>query len=165
MASRRWSSADVAWLKWAATVTKGVHSGREHCSWQEIRQTVKDLAGKVDRRYDCILAIAKGGIIPARLVAEELGIDCIMIVPVRKKQLAHKEMPRLEKGKRYLVVDDIYDTGDTYRMVADALKGFDCDYAFCMSRRSQDFGVYSRLLAHEKWIVFPWEKADAEESS
>jgi hypoxanthine phosphoribosyltransferase len=137
----------------------GVHSGREYCSWQDICQAVKDLASKVDRRYDCMLAIANGGIIPARLLAEELDIDCIQVIPVRKKQLVNKDMPHLERGKRYLVVDDIYDTGDTYRKVSKALEGLDCDYAFCMSRRHQEFGAYGRLLGHEKWIVFPWEKS------
>ncbi len=131
----------------------------EHCSWDEIRGIVKGLAGKIRGKYDCVLGITNGGIVPARLVAEELRIICIMLVPVRGKQVIKEEMPRLDGNKKYLVVDDIYDTGDTYRKVKAALKGYDCDFAFCMSRYRQDFGAYGRLLGHEKWIVFPWEKA------
>jgi hypoxanthine phosphoribosyltransferase len=106
-----------------------------------------------------VLGIANGGIVSARLVAEELGVDCIMLILMRNKRVVSEEIPRLYKNKRYLVVDDIYDTGDTYRKALEAMKGFDCDYAFCMSRYHQEFGVYGRLLGHEKWIVFPWEKS------
>lgn len=133
--------------------------GSEYCSWQEVHKIIKDLADKIRGKYDCMLAIANGGIIPARLLAEELGIDCILLIPVRKKRVIEEQMPRLEKGKRYLIVDDIYDTGDTYCKVAGATKGFDRDFAFCMSRYPQEFGAYGRLLDHARWIVFPWEKS------
>lgn len=131
----------------------------QHCSWDELRGIVHDLAGKMSKKYDCILGIANGGIIPARLLAEELAINCIMLVPVRNKQVVSEELPLVQKGKKYLIVDDIYDTGDTYLKVKQALEGFDCDYAFCMSRYHQEFGMYGRLLGHEKWVVFPWEKS------
>lgn len=133
--------------------------GLQYCSWDEIRRLARQVAGKVSGRYDCVLGIANGGIVPARLVAEELGIGYIMLVPVRNKHVITEEMPRLYKNKRYLVVDDIYDTGDTYRKVSKALEGFRCDYAFCMSRYHQEFGFYGTFLDHEKWIVFPWENS------
>ncbi len=133
--------------------------GLEYCSWDEIHKLAQDVAGKINEKYDCVLGVANGGIVPARLVAEELGIDCIMLIPVHKKQIVAEEVPRLAPGKRYLVIDDIYDTGDTYRKVAETLKGLDCRFAFCMSRYHQEFGVYGRLLNHDKWVVFPWEKS------
>ncbi|MEO9362808.1 MAG: phosphoribosyltransferase family protein [Nitrososphaera sp.] len=136
----------------------------EYCSWQEIQNLVRKIAtGLRDRasaeKYDCILAIANGGIIPAKLLAEELGIDHILLIPVRGKQVIEAEMPRLHEGKKYLVMDDIYDTGDIYQKVARATQGFDCTFAFCMSRYPQEFGAYGKLLNHGRWIVFPWEKA------
>ncbi|AIC14380.1 phosphoribosyltransferase [Nitrososphaera viennensis] len=139
--------------------------GVEYCSWQEIQDLVHKIAaalhGKAIAKYDCILAIANGGIIPAKLLAEELGIRRIMLIPVHEKQIVEAEMPRLEAGKKYLVVDDIYDTGDIYQKVARATRGFDCTFVFCMSRYSQEFGAYGKLLNHKRWIVFPWEKTQA----
>ena len=132
--------------------------GKEQCSWFEIHYLVKELARKVgETKYDCILAIANGGIVPARLLAEELRIDAIQIVPVRKKQVVTPEMPKLDNGKKYLVIDDIHDTGTTYGKVSEALKGYKCDYAFCMTRYEQSVGLYGRILNHNRWIVFPWE--------
>jgi hypoxanthine phosphoribosyltransferase len=66
-------------------------------------------------------------------------------------------MPRLDKKKKYLVIDDIYDTGNTYRKVASALKGYNHNFAFCMSRYEQRAGICGRILDHNRWIVFPWE--------
>ena len=132
--------------------------GREQCSWFEIQYLVKELARKVGaRKYDCILGIANGGIIPAKLLAEELRINEIQLVPFREKQVIRSEIPRLDRKKKYLVVDDIYDTGATCGKVAEALKLFNCDYAFCMSRYEQSAGLYGRILNHNRWIVFPWE--------
>ncbi|HEV8386539.1 MAG TPA: phosphoribosyltransferase family protein [Nitrososphaera sp.] len=132
--------------------------GREACSWFEIHYLVKELARKiVGSKYDCILGIANGGVIPAKLLAEELRVDAIQLVPVRKKQVVISEMPKLDEKKKYLVIDDIYDTGATYGKVAEALKAYSCDYAFCMSRYEQSDGLYGRILNHNRWIVFPWE--------
>ena len=136
------------------------NAAKEPCSWFEIHYLVKEVARQAAaKKYDCILAIANGGIIPARLLAEELGIDDVKLVPVRKKKVIAPEMPALDKKKRYLVIDDIYDTGDTYNKVRKAVKGFGCDYAFCMTRHPTDAGICGRILGHDRWIVFPWERA------
>lgn len=133
---------------------------QEPCSWFEIHYLVKEVARQAaPKKYDCILAIANGGIIPARLLAEELGIDEVKLVPLRKKKIIAPEMPALDKKKRYLVIDDIYDTGDTYKKVRKAVNGFRCDYAFCMTRHPTDAGICGRILDHDRWIVFPWERA------
>ncbi len=133
--------------------------GEQTCSWEEIESLVKEIAVQVKKsgiRYSCILAIARGGIIPARLLSRELSIDAIQLVPVRNKTVISAEMPVLDASKRYLVIDDIYDTGDTFHKVAHALSGFNCDYCFCMSRYKSQ-GITAKVLDHSKWIVFPWE--------
>jgi uncharacterized protein len=158
------TNVNTAIMKASITGTSGKVAikieGREQCSWFEIHYLVKDIARKIDgSKYDCILGIANGGVIPAKLLAEELRVDAIQLVPVRKKQVVMSEMPKLDKKKKYLVIDDIYDTGATYGKVAEALKAYSCDYAFCMSRYEQSVGLYGRILNHNRWIVFPWESS------
>lgn len=136
---------------------------KEPCSWFEIHHLVKEVARQVresGKKYDCILGVGNGGIIPARLLAEELGMDAIHVIPVRKKQIVESEMPPLDRSKRYLVVDDICDTGSTFEKVDKALGGFSLGYAACMSRyRQADKEVVSgRVLNHDRWMVFPWEQ-------
>jgi hypoxanthine phosphoribosyltransferase len=140
--------------------TSREYQGEMSCSWQEIEYLVKDLAlqiSKSGKRYDCILGITNGGIIPAKLVSRELGIDVIQFIPIRNKEIIKPEMPTLHPDRNYLVIDDILDTGDTFRKVSDALSGSTCDFSFCMSRHEQNVGLSPKVLNHKKWIVFPWE--------
>jgi uncharacterized protein len=137
-------------------------SPREYYTWQEIEQLVESLAGKIKRsykKYDGILAITNGGIIPARLISRELNINDIQFISIRNKKLLIKDICSLIKDKKYLIVDDIYDTGNTFIKVFDAMRGFDCNFAFLMSRyRDSNAKVVAKVLNHDKWVVFPWEK-------
>ena len=135
---------------------------KEYCTWREVDLLVHDLAYKIQRsrkQYDVILAITNGGIVPARLMARELDINNIQFIPIRNKKLFINELRPLLKGKKYLVVDEIYDTGDTFSKVFDSLRGFDCDFAFLMSRyRDSNAALAAKTLNHNKWVVFPWER-------
>ncbi len=138
------------------------NSPKEYCNWEEIELLTKIVTGKIRRsnkEYDAILGITNGGIIPARLMARELNIDYIQLIPFRHKKLYKEEMPLLLKDKKYLIIDEIYDTGYTFLKVYDAVKIFDCDFAFLMSRYEHNSrGIYiGKVLNHNNWIVFPWE--------
>ena len=123
-----------------------------------------------NKKYDAVLGITNGGIIPARLIARELEIDHILFIPVRNKKLHKEEMTPVITGKKYLIADDIYDTGNIYALVSNEVERFDCDFAFLVRRfaaNDEDACSGSRkvyvgeILNHKKWIVFPWErKAD-----
>ena len=67
-------------------------------------------------------------------MARGLNIDFIQFIPVRNKELQREEMPLLHKDKKYLVIDEIYDTGDTFSKVYDVVKVVDNDFAFLMSK-------------------------------
>jgi hypothetical protein len=41
-------------------------------------------------------------------------------------------------------------TGNTYNKVADALKRFSYDFALSMSRYKQNYGLFAKMLNHEK---------------
>ncbi|HYX56264.1 MAG TPA: phosphoribosyltransferase family protein [Nitrososphaeraceae archaeon] len=138
-------------------------SYKEYCSWEEVESLTKIVADKIrnsNKKYNVILGITNGGIIPARLMARELDIDYILFIPVRNKKLNKEEMPLLLQDKKYLIIDEIYDTGDTFYKVYDAVRIFDCDFAFLMSRYEHNSrGTYvGKVLNHNKWIVFPWEQ-------
>jgi hypoxanthine phosphoribosyltransferase len=140
------------------------NSPNEDCSWHEVESLTKIVADKIQRSnktYDAILGITNGGIVPARLMARELNIDYIQLIPVRHKKLYKDEMPLLLKDKKYLIIDEIYDTGDTLCKVYDAVRIFDCDFdfAFLMSRYEHNSRrmYIGKILNHNKWIVFPWE--------
>jgi hypoxanthine phosphoribosyltransferase len=148
-------------LKFEAEISEK-SSPKEYCSWEEVEALTRIVADKIRRsnkKYDAILAITNGGIIPARLMARELDVDYIQLIPVRDKKLYKEEMPLLLKDKKYLIIDEIYDTGDIFYKVYEAVRMFDCDFAFLMSRYEHGSKrIYiGKVLNHNKWIVFPWE--------
>jgi hypoxanthine-guanine phosphoribosyltransferase len=131
------------------------------CSGQEIERLVKEIALQIKKevrsnirlhswRYQCLRHSAK-------LLSRELGIDLVQFVPVRNKTLIKPDMAALHADRPYIIMDDIYDAGDTYNKVADALKGLSYDFAFCMSRYKQNYSLFAKMLNHEKWVVFSWE--------
>ncbi len=142
---------------------------KEYCSWGEVELLIQIVAAKIhtsNNKYDIILGITNGGIIPARLLALELDINHIQFIPIRNRKLHLKEMPQLLMDKRYLVVDEIYDTGETFSKVKYAVQDFDCDFAFLMRRfndtnennTGNETAFIGKILNHDKWIVFPWEQ-------
>jgi len=137
-------------------------SPKQYCTWQEVEVLVERLAHTIrisDKKYDVILAITNGGIIPARLIARELDINHIQFIPIRNKKLHIEEMLPLLKERKYLIIDDIYDTGDTFSKVYVVVKEFDSEFAFLMTRyKNINAPLVAKVLNHEKWIVFPWER-------
>jgi hypoxanthine phosphoribosyltransferase len=49
------------------------------------------------KKYDIILGVTNGRIIPARLLARDLDINHIQFIPIRNKKLYKKEMSSLFK--------------------------------------------------------------------
>ena len=84
-------------------------------------------------KYDVVLAVTNGWIIPARLIALELGLNNIQFALIRNKKLYAEKMFPFLKGRKYLIVDDRYDTGDTFNKVYAMVKEIDCDFAFPMT--------------------------------
>lgn len=140
-----------------------ISSPKEYCSWEEVELLTKTVSQKIqtlNKKYDIVLGITNGGIIPARLIARELDINHIQFISVRNKKLFKRELPPLFKSKKYLVVDDILDTGKTFSKVRNTTRILNCDFVFLMSRYRYTGKLslfIGKLLNHNKWIVFPWE--------
>ena len=85
---------------------------------------------------------------------------------MRSKKLHKEEMPPLLDSKKYLIVDDIYDTGNTYSIISQEVEKINCDYAFLVRRfvdnagddDDDGAGIVGDILNHKKWIIFPWER-------
>jgi hypoxanthine phosphoribosyltransferase len=136
------------------------YTNKEYYTWNEVdflAKTIGKMIKKEQKKYDCILGITNGGIIPARLLSRELSIEQVQFIVMRKKQIMHSELVSFESNLSYLVIDDIYDSGYTYNTVKDLLKNFTCDFAFLLSRNFGCPGTTAKTLYHNKWVVFPWE--------
>jgi xanthine phosphoribosyltransferase len=116
-----------------------------------------------------IVAITRGGLIPAAIVARELDIRLIETVSVVTYGQDGAEetdigTPRVVKppaaagdGTGFLVIDDLADTGTTARLVRGILPAaaFACVYAKPAGRALVDRFVTE--VSQDTWILFPWD--------
>ena len=65
-------------------------------------------------------------------------------------------MPLMSTDKKYLIIDDIHDSGETFSKVFRATGMFDCDLAFLISRykvTGKPSAFVGKILNHIKWII------------
>jgi uncharacterized protein len=83
------------------------HSSKEYCSWEEVEFLIKLIADRIqksNKKYDVILGVTNGGIIPARRMARELDNNYIQPIPVRNKKLHREELPLFYETKNILLL-------------------------------------------------------------
>lgn len=133
-------------------------------SWAELHRDARALAWRlVDARpWTGIVAIARGGLIPATIVARELDIRLIDTLCVASYDHQTQGAPRVLKapqgeGEGWLVIDDLVDTGTTARIARGLLPKahFAAVYAKPAGRPLVD--TYVTEVSQDTWIHFPWD--------
>lgn len=145
----------------------------EILSWSRIVKDVKRLSGLIRDagfKIDIAVAIARGGLIPARILSDYLSIRDLTAIKVEhwgtvatptEKAVLKFPLNADIKDKNVLLVDDITDTGDTLRVSIEYLKSFqprDIRTAVIIHKTcsviTPDYFV--RKVKKWKWIIFPW---------
>ncbi len=141
-------------------------------SWDQFHRDSRALAWRLHAAgpFDAIVAITRGGLVPAAIVARELNVRMIDTVCVTSyddgrnqgalkllKTIAPEIVALREQGKRVLIVDDLVDTGNTARVVRDLLPAahFATVYAKPMGRPLVD--TFITEVSQDTWIYFPWD--------
>ncbi|BAN90761.1 phosphoribosyltransferase family protein [Aeropyrum camini] len=149
-----------------------------HLTWRDIEHAVSDVADKIVRsgfEPEVIVGILRGGIVPALLLADALGVKNIGVVEIKLYTSVGVRKPRpflrqplvIEvKDKNVLIVDDVSDSGLTLQHAIEAVDLYlpaqvktATLYIKPWTNLVPDY--YSKSL--DKWIVFPWERREVEE--
>ena len=98
-------------------------------SWEELDRVVGVLAGRVGRDFDLVLAITRGGLVPAGILAYRLDLREILVAGVEfyttggathdAPRFGHFPDADLLRDKRILVVDEVWETGETMAAVVE----------------------------------------------
>jgi xanthine phosphoribosyltransferase len=141
-------------------------------SWDMFHRDSRALAWRLHEvgPFEAVVAVTRGGLVPAAIVARELGIRIIETVCVASyNHIAQGELRMLKTvadqvreigggaGKGVLIVDDLVDTGKTAKMVRDLLPKahFATVYAKPMGRPLVD--TFITEVSQDTWIFFPWD--------
>jgi xanthine phosphoribosyltransferase len=138
-------------------------------SWEELHRDARLLCRELirsGRTFEGIIAVTRGGLIPAAIVARELDIRLIDTVCVASYEGAQAQdqasKVRVIKeahgdGTGMLLVDDLVDTGATAEAIRKMLPEavFATLYAKPEGRPLVDLCV--REVTQETWIRFPWD--------
>ncbi len=101
-------------------------------SWEDLDRLVEQLAVQVGREYDVLLAITRGALVPAGMLAYRLGLRNILVAAVAFYDEAGRPAERpsflqfpadpLLHDRRVLIVDEVWDTGSTIQAVIDRVR-------------------------------------------
>lgn len=142
-------------------------------SWEEIEEFCMELARRIKRdnlKFDYILAISRGGLIPGRLLSDYLDID-ILVARIKFYTSIGKtsEKPVIEyfpenvSGLRILVVDDIADTGESLLVTVNELRKRGALFyriATLLMKPWSKIKPDYYVKVTDKWVIFPWEKIE-----
>lgn len=134
-------------------------------TWGQLHQDAKLLAGRLLEKgpFKGIIAVTRGGLVPAAIIAREYDIrliDTVCIVSYRGRE-RHSGANILKKadgdGEGWLLIDDLVDTGCTARVIRDMLPKahFATVYAKPEGRPLVD--TFITEVSQETWILFPWD--------
>ena len=137
-----------------------------YISWAEFHDDVKILARKIKQSgtFNKIIAISRGGLLPAGILAYELDIrnsQAINISSYDNNERREDDKIELdcnvgEVDNQTLIVDDLSDTGRTFRLVRKLYPQACYAAVYSKPKGHGDVDICAKELP-DKWIVFPWD--------
>ncbi|WP_286842643.1 xanthine phosphoribosyltransferase [Idiomarina sp. UBA4206] len=146
----------------------GWHSNREFfVSWEELHRATRELARRQlpAEQYKGIIAVSRGGLVPAAIVARELNIrvvDCVAVssydhTEQRDDLQVMKDVTATTDGEGFLVVDDLVDTGNTLKFLRDRLPKAKFVTVYAKPAGMELVDDFVADLGQDTWIHFPWD--------
>ncbi len=139
-------------------------------SWDQFHRDARALAWRLSAAgpFRAVVAITRGGLVPAAIVARELGIRVIESVCVasydydKQGQISvlkpvSADIVGEDKGAGVLIVDDLVDTGATAKVVREMMPKahFATVYAKPQGRPLVD--TFVTEVSQDTWIYLPWD--------
>src|SRR3977135_721671 len=138
-------------------------------SWDEFHRDARALAWRLAAAgpFQAIVAITRGGLVPAGIVARELGVRVIETICVASYNHINQGELRLLKpvadgilalgGQGVLIGDDLVDTGRTAKLVREGLPQAHFATVYATTLRTPRGDTFIAEVSQDTWIFFPWD--------
>jgi len=140
-------------------------------SWEELHRNAKALAWKLHElgAWKGIIAVTRGGLVPAAIVARELEIRIIETIsaigyhyddskPAQQDSIEIVKHPaNVGDGEGWLVVDDLVDTGRTFEVLRKMLPKAHFATVYAKPKGKPLVDTFVTEVSQDTWIYFPWD--------
>ena len=150
------------------------HEKGFHVSWDQLHRDARALAWRLDGKgpdngnWRAVVAITRGGMAPAMIIARELDIRIVDTISMKSYDYKSQSEPKIIKtpddlvvqdGTGILIIDDLVDTGKTLEVVRGMMPKAHVAtvYAKPMGRAQVD--TFITEVSQDTWIFFPWDMA------
>ncbi len=151
------------------------HEKGFHVSWDQIHRDARALAWRLDGQgpgaggsWKAIVAVTRGGMAPAMIVARELDVRLVDTISVKSYDhqaqqeaviLKSPDPGLMRSGNGILLIDDLVDSGRTLELVRQHFP--DAHYAtiYAKPKGRPMVDTFITEVSQDTWIFFPWDMA------
>lgn len=135
-------------------------------TWDQLHRDAKALAWRLHGLgpWAGIVAVARGGLIPAAIIARELECRLVESVSVvtydeetRGQPVVIKPPVAAGDGAGWLVIDDLVDLGTTARLVRGLLPKAHLATIYAKPDGKPSVDTFVTEVSQDTWILFPWD--------
>jgi xanthine phosphoribosyltransferase len=151
------------------------HEKGFHVSWDQIHRDARALAWRLDKRgpgeggaWRAIVAITRGGMAPAMIIARELDIRLVDTISVKSYNhqtqtdpvvLNRPDAEMMGDGEGVLVIDDLVDSGKTLEVVRSLYPKAHFATVYAKPKGEPLVDTFITGVSQDTWIFFPWDMA------
>ena len=135
-------------------------------TWDQLHRDAKALSWRLHALgpWTGVVAITRGGLIPAAIIARELECRLIETVSVVTYDEENMGQPQVVKspaaagdGEGWLIVDDLVDTGTTAKLVRSLLPKAHFATVYAKAAGKPLVDTFITEVSQDTWILFPWD--------
>ncbi|WP_424928106.1 xanthine phosphoribosyltransferase [Amaricoccus tamworthensis] len=152
------------------------HEKGFHISWDQIHRDSRALAWRLDKKgpgedgsWRAIVAITRGGMAPAMIIARELDVRTVDTISVKsydwqmqsRAQVLKHPSPEVmgNEGEGVLIIDDLVDTGKTLELVRQMYPKAHFATVYAKPHGRPMVETFITEVSQDTWIFFPWDMA------
>lgn len=155
------------------------HEKGFHISWDQLHRDSRALAWRLDGKgpddgaWRAVVAITRGGMAPAMIVARELDIRTVDTISVKSyhsgggkadqrreaEVLKSPDAQMMGDGNGILIVDDLVDSGKTLELVRALYPKAHFATVYAKPKGEPMVDTFITGVSQDTWIFFPWDMA------
>ncbi len=142
-------------------------------SWDQIHRDSRALAWRLDGQgegpdgsWKAVIAITRGGMTPACIVARELNVRIVDTISIKSySHQAQSEASVLKApdaaimgdGENILIIDDLVDSGKTLEVVRKMYPKAHLATVYAKPKGRPLVQTFITEVSQDTWIYFPWD--------